>query len=317
MIRVLITGGCGFIGANLTEYLLNNTDWHINILDNLSNGNLKDLENLKEFKTRVSFFKGDIIESKDISSAIKDCKYVINLAAQTGVIDSIQNPTFDERVNIYGIINLLKMSVDHKVEKFIQASSAAVLGKQKMPINEEMCPKPISPYGVSKLASESYCRAFSYSYNIKTVILRFSNVYGPKSYNKGSVIPKFIRNMLSSDPLEVYGNGNQTRDFIYVKDICYGIYLSLIKDLNNFELIQLGTGAETSINSLIDNLKDITKEFNLIIPEVKYSKSRVGEILHSYCDISKAEKILNFLVKGDLKQGLEETFKWFLENYKK
>lgn len=314
MTRVLITGGCGFIGSNLTEFFLDHTNWHINILDNLSIGNLNNIKPLKDFRDRIYFFKGDITNSKDIEKAIKGCSYVVNLAAQTGVKPSLKDPFMDQRVNIFGILNLLKSSVDNKVKKFIQASTSAVLGDQKMPLNEEMFPKPTSPYGASKLSGESYCRVFSNTYKLSIVVLRFSNIYGPKSHAKESIIPKFIKRIIKNEDLEVYGNGDQTRDFVSVEDICNGIFLSLVKDTQKFELIQLGTGIETSVNTLIKILKEIIKGNSLDFPNVIYKESLPGEVFRSYTDISKAKKILDYSVKKDLKKGIKETFKWFLDN---
>lgn len=311
MTKILITGGCGFIGSNLTEYLLEKTDWKIIILDNLSTGRLKDIKTLKGFNNVVTFFKGDIIKTKDINKAINNCDYLVNLAAQTSVLDSINDPLYDENVNIQGILNLLRLSVKNKVKKFIQASSAAAVGEQEMPMNESKVPKPISPYGASKLSGEAYCSAFSRSYGLNSIVLRFSNVYGPKSYNKGSAIVKFIKKILKGEKLEVYGDGEQTRDFIYVKDICSGIYKSVIKDTNEFELIQLGTGIETSINTLIQLLMDLLEKFNLNKPEVIYTEQRPGEIVRNYCDISKAKNILDFTINMSLEKGLTNTIKWF------
>jgi len=313
MKKILITGGCGFIGSNLTEYLLEKTDWKINILDNLSSGQFNEIENLNNFETRVNFFKGDITNVNDILKTIENCDYVVNLAAQTSVIESIKKPFKDENINIFGTLNILKLAVEYKIKKIIQASSAAAVGMQEVPINELKVPKPLSPYGASKLACEGYCSAFSNSFNLNIVVLRFSNVYGPKSYHKGSVIAKFIRQIIKGEELQIFGDGNQTRDFIYVKDICSGIYLSLIKKVSKFELIQLGTNIETSVNTLISVLKSISIDLNIKFPDIKYCDERDGEILQNYTDISKAKKKLNFTPKFLIGTSLKRTFEWFLE----
>lgn len=315
MTKILITGGCGFIGANFAEFLLEKTDWDINILDNLSTGNIGSITEINGYSDRIIIFKGDITNSNDIEDCIRDCDYVVNLAAQTSVINSIEDPFYDEKVNILGILNLLHSSVKYRVKKFIHASSSAAVGEQEMPMNESKIPKPISPYGASKLAGEAYCSAFSRSFGLNCVVLRFSNVFGPKSIKKRSVIAKFIKKIIREENLEIYGDGNQTRDFVYVKDICSGIYLSLIKEIADFNLFQLGSGIETSINSLINKLKELLKKQYLKIFEIKFYEQRPGEIIYSYSDISKVKKKLGFSINYDLDKGLQETFKWFSKNF--
>ena len=314
MINVLITGGCGFIGSNLTEYLIKNTDWHINILDNLSTGSLKDIKSLNSFDERITFYQGDITNIQDINRVIKNCDYIINLAAQTSVIDSINDPLKDQEINIKGILNLLITAVKNNIRKFIQASSSAVLGKQEMPINEVKVPRPLSPYGASKLGGESFCSAFSSSFGLKCVVLRFSNVYGPKSYNKGSVIPKFIKKIINGKNLEIYGDGNQTRDFIHVNDVCSAVYLSIINNTEDFELFQIGSGMETSINSLLEVLSHTFKDLNLKMPKIEFKNQRPGEIINSYSDITRA-KDFGIQIKYNLTVGLEDTIKWYLKEH--
>ena len=311
---ILITGGCGFIGANLVEFLLQNTDWNINILDNLSTGKWKDIENIESFNPdRIKFTNGDIQNKKDVHKAIKMCDYLVNLAAQTGVIPSIKDPLFDAEINILGIINLLTLSGKYNIKKFVHASSSAPLGEQEMPLNEQKVPAPIAPYGASKLAGEGYCSAFAGSFNLNCVVLRFSNVYGPKSYHKGSVIAKFLKQILAGKSIAVYGDGNQTRDFIYVEDLCKSIYLSLTEKLNNsFEIFQIATGKETSIIQLVEYIKEIIYKNNISRKiKIEYQAARAGEIFRNYSDISKAGKILGFSPAIKLKDGLAKTLDWF------
>lgn len=308
---ILITGGCGFIGTNLIEYLLEKTDWQINILDNLMEGKWEDVENIQGYnQNRVFFIKGDIRNPDDIEKAITDCSMVVNLAAQTGVIPSTEDPLFDADINVIGLINMLQAAKKYQIKKFIHASSAAPLGEQEMPIHEKQVPAPLSPYGASKLSGEGYCSAYSASYDLNTVVLRFSNVYGPKSYNKGSVIAVFLRQILNGESLTVYGNGKQTRDFIYVKDLCQAIYAALIKDMDNkFEIFQIATGQETSINRLVEYMRQISNKNTIKIINLP---ERKGEIIRNYSDISKAKKALNFNPETDIMQGLENTFNWFV-----
>jgi UDP-glucose 4-epimerase len=305
--KILITGGCGFIGANLISFIFEKTNWNITILDNLTSGKKEYLSDFIDDK-RLDFIKGDIRDQEKVKKAIDKCDFVVNLAAQVGVIPSVEKPLFDMDVNIKGTLILLKAAVDSDVEKFIQASSATPLGEQEMPLNEDKVPAPLSPYGASKLACEGYCSAFSGSFNLNTVVLRFSNVYGPWSELKGSVIPLFIRQILNDETLTIYGDGRQTRDFIYVSDICQGIFLSLTRELpENYCLFQLGTEKETSINELIDLLKNnISKDFSY-----RYASARNGEIICSYTDISKAKNILRYKPKIPIEKGIRKTIEWF------
>ncbi len=284
-------------------------------MDNLSTGCIKEIQKIVKNNDRISFFKGDITNKIDVAKCVENCDYLVNLAAQTNVIASIENPFCDEKINIQGILNLLEASVSNNVERFIHASSAAAVGDQKMPVNELKVPRPMSPYGASKLAGEAYCSAYSNSYNLKCIALRFSNVYGPNSYYKGSVIAKFIKKIIKGDAIELYGNGNQTRDFIHVKDICLGIYLSLIANINNFELIQLGTGIETKINILVNLLENVSKDYNLKFPKIIYRKQRLGEIYKNYTDITKSKNLLSFSPRYNLRIGLKDTFDWFFRNF--
>lgn len=317
--KVLITGGCGFIGLNIVEFLLQTTHHKVHVLDNLSTGSLDHLKAVKGYTpAKVSFFNGDIRNQNEIAQAIKGCKYVIHLAAQTGVIPSIENPLMDAYVNIIGTLNMLEMAVNADVKKFIFSSSAAPLGEQIPPLNEQKLPQPLSPYGASKLSSEAYCSAYSASFNLETVVLRFSNVYGPKSYKKGSVVAKFIKQLLVDERVEVFGTGQQTRDYIHVADICNAIYQSMkIKLKNDFEIFQIGSGMETTVNQLFSIIKEIFLSNKTDVKNPIYKKKRQGEIYRNYADIRKANQKLGYYPSVELTKGIEETIKWFIDHYKK
>ncbi len=299
MDKILITGGAGFIGTNLVNHLLGK--YEIRVLDLFP-------ENNEEYfrKLGVEILKGDIRDEKTAREAVKGCKYVVHLAAQTDVIKSVEDPKFDFENNAWGTLNMLNASKENSIEKFVFASSSAALGEKEPPIREDMVPKPISPYGASKLAGEGYCSTFYGSYGLKTVVLRFANVYGIHSTHKTSVIAKFIRRILEGKELVVYGDGTQTRDYINVKDICSAIELSLEKNVGG-ETFQIGTGKETSILQLIDILKSVSgKELN-----IRYEPPRKGEILRNYVDNSKAKRALGFNPNINLEQGVMKTFEWF------
>lgn len=324
----LVTGGCGFIGVNLVNTLLKEGARDITVLDNLSSGKLEYLERMlnehgnversggknrsiyRSGRAAVKFMMGDIRDARLASEITKGMDAVVHLAAQPDVIPSIKNPREDMEVNVGGTLNFLEACRKNDVEKFIFASSNAPLGEQPPPVDETKAPKPISPYGASKLAGEAYCSAYHGAYGLKTISLRFSNVYGPRSYQKESVIPKFIKRGLKKQPLIIYGDGNQTRDFLYVDDLSEAMLKSIESDIGG-EVLQIATGKETSINELAVKIKSILEPELGWSLKIKYVRKRKGEITRSYSDISKAKKLLGFTPKIEIGEGLKETWKWF------
>lgn len=314
--KVLITGGAGFIGVNLIELLLEKTDWDIHVLDNFSTSDDGMLERVVGDSKRVKIFEGDIRERDEVSKAMKGCSYVVSLAAQSGVLPSVEDPYMDMELNVRGIINILSLSVDHGVKKVVHASSNALLGEGELPLNEERVPQPLSPYGASKLAGEGYLSAWAASYGLNTVALRFSSVYGPKSINKGSAIAKFIKQIMDGDQVEIWGDGTQTRDLVYVKDIANAIYLSLIKDLpNKYEVIHIGTGEEISIEEVFDiiYLKFLDKGYEPK-PAI-HTDWKPGEIRKNWSSIDKAREVLGFEPQESFEENIERTIAWFIDNY--
>ncbi|EFI34222.1 NAD-dependent epimerase/dehydratase [Desulfonatronospira thiodismutans ASO3-1] len=305
MDKVVITGGCGFIGLNTIDYLKKNkSHLKISVLDNESLGRK---EYLKEFEG-LEFFSGDIRDSDLVDRVLYGADAVVHLAADTRVLDSIADPVKNFQINVLGTFNVLNAVRNHSVPLLVNASTGgAILGEVSPPVHENMIPEPISPYGASKLSIEGYCSAFSGSYGVKASSLRFSNVYGPRSYHKGSVVAAFFKRILADKPIDVYGDGTQIRDYVYVDDICQGIYSSL--NIGAEGVYQLGTGIPTSINQLIEIMQDVVGEYRDI--KVRYHGFREGEIHTTYCDISKAEKALRYHPKTELTQGLKLTWEWF------
>lgn len=300
----LVTGGAGFIGANLIRRLAAPAV-RIRVLDNLSAGHRDDLAELA-----VEFIQGDIRNASIVDQAVAGVHAVIHLAAHTNVVESIKTPEFNLDTNVRGTFNLLQASVKHGVERFILASTGgAIVGDVVPPVHEDMAPHPISPYGAGKLAGEGYCSAFQGSYGLKTIALRFSNVYGPYSYHKASVVAKFFRQLQIGEPLTVFGDGEQTRDFLFVEDLCQAIVTALEAELPFGQAIQLGSGREISINQLVVLMRQVAEED--AFPTVKYAPSRPGEVLRNYVSIARAGKYLGFSPVTDLQTGLQKTWEWF------
>jgi UDP-glucose 4-epimerase len=327
MKNILITGGAGFVGINLVRYLINFSPHKITVLDNLSAGNLDLLKEVVAEKGRkmeyrftpdpaaVCFLKMDILQREKIDRALEGQQGIVHLAAQTGVIPSLQDPLKDAEVNITGTLNLLEAAVKHHIEAFVFASSAAPLGEQEPPMDETKIPHPLSPYGAGKLAGEGYCSAFYGSFGLNTVVLRFSNVYGPYSFHKGSVIAHFIKRILAGKHLVIYGDGYQTRDFLYVEDVCriIGKILETHNSKSAGEIFQLGTGVETSINELILLLKNlIDKEV-----EIRFEPERKGEIKRNFTNPRKLLRQLGIKTETKLETGLKRTWEWFTREAEK
>lgn len=299
---ILVTGGCGFIGANLVPALLKRST-QVRVLDNLSTGVREDIESLG-----VELQVGDIRDEAAAARAMEGVKEVIHLAAHTRVVDSIQNPLFDFESNARGTLNLLLAAQKAGVRKFVMASTGgAILGEKEPPVNEGMVAQPLSPYGASKLAGEGYCSAFYGSYGMGTVALRFSNVYGPFSYHKASVVAAFFKRMLQGEALIVYGDGQQTRDFLFVEDVVEGIIAALDRSPGG-EVYHLASGRETSVNELVEAIREAIREANF---KVEYQPARQGEVRRNYASIRKAATILGFDPKTSLQEGLRKTWRWF------
>ena len=298
----LVTGGCGFIGVNLTTRLVAQGG-RVRILDNLSLGKREDVEPLG-----VDLQVGDIRDFAAIRKACDGIDTVVHLAAHTRVVESVTKPELNFEINAIGTMNVLRACRDAGVRKFIFASTGgAILGEQEPPVHEEMVPRPVSPYGASKLVGEGYCSAFFGSYGLNTVALRFSNVYGPYSYNKGSVVAQFFRNLAQKQPLVVYGDGEQTRDFLYVADLVEAILLADRAETPG-EVFQIASGRETSIRTLLDTMKKVLPDIPF---DIRYEPARAGEVSRNYASIEKARRMLGYDPKTKLDDGLKDTWRWF------
>lgn len=299
--RVLVTGGAGFIGSNLVPHLLNHNH-SVTVIDNLYTGKLENLSPVIENKN-FHFIKGDIRDQT--IPAMTDIDAIVHLAALIDVTSSVTDPKLTHDVNVTGTLNLLEQAVKNKVNKVVFASSTAVYGDVKtLPVTENTPLQPISPYAASKAACEAYLTAFAKCYNLKTVALRFFNVYGPKNENSpySGVITKFLRKTLNNETLPIEGDGEQTRDFIHVNDIVNALTLALESSANvTGEAFNICTGTPISINTLANTLSTVTnKQLKTI-----YKPPRVGDIKYSYGDPSKAKNLVGFQSKITLLDGLK------------
>ncbi len=297
---ILLTGGAGFVGANLARMLLS-AGRRVRVLDDFSAGQRRYLEGLD-----LEVLEGDILDRAVVSQALENVGAVVHLAAQTGVPGSIADPFKDCRLNVEGTLNLLEACRKHNVERFVFSSSNAPMGRQPPPATEDKAPLPIAPYGASKLAGEAYCLAYHGSWGMNAVVLRFANLYGPFSGHKGSVVAKFLRDLAEKGSITIDGSGEQTRDFIYVGDLCAAVLLALDSGLGG-EVFQIATGVETSISGLAEMVQALVGT-DL---EIVHGPSRQGDIDRNYSEVSKARRVLGWEPKVGLAEGLKATYRWF------
>jgi nucleoside-diphosphate-sugar epimerase len=313
--KILVSGGAGFIGSHIVDRLISE-DIEVTVIDNLHTGYLRNIKHNRRRKD-LHFVRGDVRDFNLVRSAVKDVDAVFHEAAFVDVAQSIENPVLTNEVNVNGTLNILKASLDLGVKRFILASSAAVYGSTLRPRKREDDPlNPTSPYGVSKLTAENYARLFDHLYGMETVSLRYFNVYGPRqSFNirsaYGGVIALCVNRLVRNIPPTIYGDGEQTRDFVYVQDVVEANMLALNTNNAVGETFNIGSGTSTSINQIAELLKGVTNKENL---HNMYSDPRPGDIRHGYADISKARKRLGYNPKFSIKEGLTELLNWYAKN---
>jgi UDP-glucose 4-epimerase len=329
-LKWLITGGCGFIGTCLIRELVAEGGHAIRVVDNLSVGTREDLVQVCDFKevdlSRLSslgtphssdiveLIVGDILDDQLALHAAKGTEVIVHLAANTGVAPSVEDPRSDCLNNVIGTLNYLEGARHNQVKRFIFASSGAPIGECEPPIHEKMVPHPVSPYGASKLSGEGYCSAYFRSFGIETVCLRFGNVYGPSSGHKNSVVAKFIKRAMNGEVLEIYGDGNQTRDYIYIDDLVKAIRLSASQEGVGGEVFQIATNEETTLTELVKQLLPVLADAGVDHVEVRHAASRQGDVRRNFSDTSKARTVLNWQAEMELEEGLRRTAEWFHQN---
>ena len=305
--NILVTGGAGFIGSNLSEGLMKVGD--VRVLDDLSSGNRRNIQN-----SEIRFIEGSVTDLPLLKRSMEDVDYVLHLAAVSSVGLSVVDPLLANEVNVTGTLKVLLAAKECGVKKVIYISSAAIYGDtDKLPISESFKPKPLSPYASTKITGEYYCNNFSELYDLKTVSIRPFNVFGPRQDPKSqysAVIPIFIDKMLKGEEIQITGDGEQTRDFVYIKDFIHANILAMEKDVGG--TFNISGGGRISINELYWTIAGILD----INTEPVYVEDRPGDIKHSYADISRAEKLLGFKPRYSLEEGLKETVDWFKDYFK-
>jgi len=303
--KILVTGGAGFIGSWVADAFIAEGN-EVLIVDDLSTGVEENIP--KE----AGFVKGDIRDRGLLEKVFFDFKpdIVSHHAAQMDVRRSVEDPVFDAEVNIIGTINLLELSIKNRVKRFIFASTGgAIYGEPRnLPADENTPPMPISPYGTSKYAVEKYLGYYNTVYGLDYVALRYSNVYGPRQnpHGEAGVVAIFCDKIISERPCLIFGDGNQTRDYVFVGDVARANILSIDGPVGSYNI---GTEIETSVNDLVATLRKVSgREF-----KVEYSPPRLGEVLRIYLDIKQAERVLGWSPSVSLQDGLHRTWKWFSE----
>ncbi len=302
---ILVTGGAGFIGSHVVEELVDR-GYDVVVLDNFIMGRE---ENLRKVQDDVEIVRADVTDPRAVDRTLREYQpeVVIHLAAQVNVRYSMESPFVDARINALGTLNLVSLAAEHNVERFVYASSGgAVYGEPEyLPVDEEHPTRPISNYGVSKLAGEHYVRVYAERDGFEHVILRYANVYGPRQDPRGEagVIPIFLLRAARGEPLTVFGDGEQTRDFVFVGDVAR-ITVEAVE--RGEGVYNVGTGRETSVNDIVEVVKAVTG----LDVEIVYEEPRPGEVRRIYLDPSRAREELGFEPRVDLEEGIQRTWKW-------
>lgn len=311
--RTFVTGGAGFIGSNIVNLLLNEGHF-VHVYDDLSSGNMDNIESHMS-NQRFHFTLGDILDKQRLSDSMSDSDCVFHLAASVGRQKSIDNPINDSMVNLLGTLNVLESMRVNNVKKIVYSSSAAIYGELVHEVIDENHPiNPDCPYGVSKLAAEKMILAYANLYNISAHCLRYFNIYGVNQrYDYyGNVIPIFTHKILNNQPVTIYGDGYQTRDFVNVVDVARANYLASLSN-EKVTVANIGSGYSITINQLATMLYNkLDKKQN-----ITYASKRIGDVLHCKANITRANNILGFVPTVEIDKGLTEYVNWYKSKFSK
>ena len=318
--KVLVTGGAGFIGSNLCEELLKLGN-KVSCLDNFSTGKRENITLLLD-NPDFTLIDGDIRNLEDCLNASKGVDYILHQAALGSVPRSIKDPITSNNVNVSGFLNMLVAARDNNVKRFVFAASSSIYGdSESMPKVEEIIGKPLSPYAITKYVNELYADIFSKTYGLKTIGLRYFNVFGRKQDPNGAyaaVIPKFVSQLMKGESPVINGDGNYSRDFTYIDNVIQANLLSLVtkneKAINT--VYNVAFGERNTLNDLMGYLKEYLSEFDSKVKLVKvlYGPNRAGDIPHSHASIQKAKELLNYTPQFSLSKGLKEAVRWYWKN---
>ena len=324
MVKVLVTGGAGFIGSNLCEYLLAH-NYKVVCLDNFSTGKIENLlPLLSAYPNKFRLIVGDIRKLSDCQKAVEGVDYVLHEAALGSVPRSIKDPITTNETNIFGFLNMLVAARDVGVKRFMYAASSSTYGDSKsLPKVEDVIGRPLSPYAVTKYVNELYADVFSKIYGIECIGLRYFNVFGRRQDPNGAyaaVIPLFVKKFMNYESPNINGDGEYSRDFTYIDNVIEMNMLALLTenvDAVN-QIYNTACGERTTLNQLGSYLREYLSKFDSEIAKIEptYGSNRVGDIPHSLACVDKAKKLLNYTPKYDVKIGLKESITWYWENLK-
>jgi nucleoside-diphosphate-sugar epimerase len=307
MPKFLVTGGAGFIGSNIAEALESRGE-EVVVLDDLSTGHEANMES---FLSGVTFINGDIRDAETCARALEGVDYVLHQAALASVPRSIENPVLVNDVNVNGTINMLEQSRLAGVKCFVYASSSSAYGdSETLPKREEMLPRPLSPYAVSKLTGEYYCSVFSTVYGLPTLSLRYFNVFGPRqdpASQYAAVVPIFISKLIDGERPTIYGDGEQSRDFTYVSNVVEANLLAARSAGSSGQTVNIACGTRYTLNDLYSRIRMLISS-DL---EPLYEDPRQGDVKHSQADVERARELLGFSCGVSFEEGLEKTVEWY------
>ena len=307
MARYLVTGGAGFIGSNIVEELVRRGE-DVVVLDDLSTGRSSNLDSVLG---DIRFIEGDIRDRETVDRALEGVDYVLHQAALASVPRSIQEPVLVNEVNVGGTLTMLERSRIAGVKGFVYAASSSAYGDSEvLPKREEMPPRPMSPYAVSKLVGEHYCSVYSNVYGLPTVSLRYFNVFGPRqdpASQYAAVVPIFISRLLEGGGATIYGDGEQSRDFTYVKNVVDANLLAAVSDGARGEMVNIACGTRYTVNELYARVRELVGGGE----EPTYEEPRPGDVKHSQADVEKARELLGFSCGVSFEEGLKKTVEWY------